>query len=68
MTTNEYIKNDLLPPFDKKLWQKSYYNHIIRDENDYIKICEYIENNLLKWEQDKFYYLYGSGLFVNPRI
>ena len=68
MTTIEYIKNDLLPPFDKKLWQKSYYDHIIRDENDYIKICEYIENNLLKWEQDKFYYLYGSGLFVNPRI
>ncbi len=52
MTTNEYIKcvkDGLLPPFDKKLWQKSYYDHIIRGQNDYNEVWEYIENNPKKW-------------------
>ena len=48
MTTNEYIKNvknNIYPKFDKKIWQRSYYEHIIRNENDYIKAAEYIINN-----------------------
>lgn len=36
-------------------WQKSYYEHIIRNEQEYQSICEYIENNPLKWELDKYY-------------
>ena len=36
-------------------WQKSYYEHIIRNEREYQNICEYIENNPLKWELDKYY-------------
>jgi len=34
------------------VWQKSFYDHIIRDETDYATICEYIENNPLKLELD----------------
>jgi len=52
MTTNEYIrgvKDGNLPPFNKKLWQKSYYDHIIRNQADYNEIWEYIENNPQKW-------------------
>ena len=52
MTTNEYIKcvkDNLLPPFDKKLWQKSYYDHVIRNQDDYNEIWQYIENNPKKW-------------------
>ncbi len=52
MTTNDYItavKNNLLPPFFKKLWQKSYYDHIIRNEQDYIETINYIKNNPLKY-------------------
>ena len=37
------------------LWQRSYYDHIIRDESDYEAIWEYIENNPLKWKEDKLY-------------
>ena len=51
MTTNEYIenvKNNMFPPFDKKIWQRNYYEHIIRDESDYIETKEYILNNPLK--------------------
>ena len=53
MTTNEYInlvKHNILKPFDKKLWQKSYYEHIIRDEEDYINTAQYILDNPLKWD------------------
>ena len=52
MTTNEYIrgvKAGFLPPFDKKLWQKSYYDHVIRNQQDYNEIWEYIQNNPTKW-------------------
>ena len=48
MTTNEYIrgvKNNTLSPFNKKLWQKSYYDHIIRNQEDYNEVWEYIDNN-----------------------
>ena len=52
MTTNEYIrgvKKGMLPPFNKKLWQKSYYDHVIRNQQDYNEVWEYIENNPVKW-------------------
>ena len=38
-----------------KLWQRNYYEHIIRDEKDYNRICEYIKNNPLKWELDSLH-------------
>ncbi len=53
MTTNEYIKNvksGNIPPFQNKLWQKSYYDHIIRNQEDYNDTWEYIENNPLNWK------------------
>jgi len=34
------------------VWQKSYFEHIIRDENDYIEKAQYILNNPLKWESE----------------
>ncbi len=37
------------------LWQKSFHDHIIRKEKEYLKIWEYIENNPLKWEEDCFF-------------
>ncbi len=58
MTTNKYIKmvhNWLAEPFYKKLWQKNYYEHIIRNEESYLKISDYIRNNPIKWKEDTFY-------------
>ena len=37
------------------LWQKSYYEHIIRNETELHNIREYIVNNQLKWSEDKYY-------------
>lgn len=38
-----------------KLWQRNYYEHIIRNEQSYQRIAEYIMNNPIKWREDKFY-------------
>lgn len=57
-TNVEYIKNvkqNNWQPFNRKLWQRGYYEHIIRNEKDYLTIAEYIENNPLNWIQDKLY-------------
>lgn len=40
---------------DMKVWQRSFHDHIIRNQRSYEKIWEYIENNPLKWEEDCFY-------------
>ena len=37
------------------IWQKSYHDHIIRDEADYRRIWEYIDNNPAKWREDCYY-------------
>lgn len=37
------------------IFQRSFYDHIIRDENDYIEICRYIMENPCKWQIDKLY-------------
>lgn len=60
ITTLQYTKNvhkNNRNPFNKKLWQKNYYDHIIRSEESYLKIIDYINNNPLKWNEDKFYYI-----------
>ena len=39
----------------RKIWQRSFHDHIIRNENDYLKIWQYIDENPMKWELDCFY-------------
>ncbi len=39
----------------KPIWQKSFYDHIIRNEKDYVEKRRYIEENAVKWEEDKYY-------------
>jgi len=37
------------------VWQRNYHEHIIRSEQSYLRISEYIINNPKVWENDKFY-------------
>ena len=39
----------------KTIWQRNYHEHIIRNEQSYQTISQYIINNPAKWEDDKFY-------------
>jgi len=55
MTTNEYIrgvKHHQWRPFAGRLWQRNYYEHIIRDEQDLNAVREYTTNNPAGWDKD----------------
>lgn len=57
ITTVEYIrgvKQKNWPSFDGKLWQRNYWEHIIRNEQSYNRISKYIINNPVNWDDDKF--------------
>lgn len=41
--------------FGENVWQRSYYDHIIRDDKDYLNIWQYIDCNYMKWKIDRFY-------------
>ncbi len=58
LTTMKYtdgVKNNNWAPFNKHFWQRNYYEHVIRDDNDLTCIREYITNNPMKWEMDEYY-------------
>ena len=39
----------------RRLWQRNFYEHVIRDESDLARIREYIINNPANWEKDEYY-------------
>ena len=53
-TNNAGAKN-FLP--QQPVWQRNYWEHIIRNEQSYQHISDYIINNPSKWKDDKFYKL-----------
>jgi putative transposase len=44
--------NEYLGAMGHPLWQRNYYEHVIRDEKEWDRIRQYIEFNPLRWEQD----------------
>ena len=55
LTTIEYIKmvkNKTAFPFEGKLWQRNFHDHVIRNQNAFDRIQEYIINNPLNWKKD----------------
>jgi len=45
---------------DTKLWQRNYWEHIIRNENELNHIRNYIRHNPQKWEMDQLYGGFGN--------
>ncbi len=41
------------PPFEGRLWQRNYYEHIIRNERELVAIRAYIQNNPMQWAVDR---------------
>ena len=55
MTTNEYIrgvKTHAWTVFPGKLWQRGYYEHVVRDDDELQRIQEYIATNPQRWAWD----------------
>jgi REP element-mobilizing transposase RayT len=38
-----------------QVWQRNYYEHIIREERSYLEIAQYILDNPVKWGWDSLY-------------
>ena len=55
ITTVEYtrgVKSEKWRRFSGRLWQRNYYEHIVRDEDELVRAREYIVNNPLQWALD----------------
>jgi REP element-mobilizing transposase RayT len=58
ITTKAYIcgvKTNHWESFNGKLWQRNYYEHIIRTKQSYNRISEYIIQNPIMWKDDRFF-------------
>ena len=69
MTTNEYIRNvkdKNWKPFNRQLWQRSFYDPGLRKDEDLIKVAEYIVSNPVRKglvEDWKAYPFKGSTIY-----
>jgi putative transposase len=58
ISTNKYIlgvKENGWRSFEKKLWQRNFYENVIRSEESFLQISGYIDSNPTKWHLDKYY-------------
>jgi putative transposase len=56
LTTQRYargVKEDGWVRFNRRLWQRNYFEHVIRDENALNRIRQYILDNPMRWEFDR---------------
>lgn len=54
--TNVCVHREVLPNRTVvQLWQKSFYDHVIRTGADLDRTREYIVNNIQKWELDEYF-------------
>ncbi len=56
MTTKQYtdgVKQKGWKSYNKKLWQRSFYDHILRDNESLNNVRKYITENPLKWDSDE---------------
>ena len=54
-TVIQQLKGYVTKQVGQSIWQKSFHDHIIRNEESYKQIWQYIETNPIKWEEDCFY-------------
>ena len=69
--TVEYIKMvklGVLPPFDGQIWQRNYWENIVRNENEYYHIAQYIKDNPRKWAMDKLNGGAGNQVMEPPAV
>ncbi len=51
----KHLKTNISREIKYSIWQKLFYEHIIRNEKEYLKIKEYIQNNVINWQTDKYF-------------
>lgn len=69
ISTNEYIdgvKQNNWQRFESKLWQRNYWEHIVRNEYEYNRVSQYIIDNPAKWQYDKLNGGDGNQIMEQP--
>ena len=51
----QQMKGCITKQIGKSIWQPRFFDHVIRGEQDYKEIWQYIDNNPIKWAEDEFY-------------
>lgn len=51
----QQFKGKITKEIGYSIWQKLFYEHIIRNEKEYLKIKEYIINNPNNWNTDEYF-------------
>ena len=59
LTTRRW--NRLTGNMGKTLWQTSYHDHVVRDDNDFLNHWSYIDQNPLRWAEDEYYVCVTKG-------
>ena len=49
------FKGSVTKAVGKPCWQKSFHDHVVRSEDEYRKIWEYIDTNPGKWTEDRYF-------------
>jgi len=52
ITTKKVNQNNVVK---RKIWQFRYHDHIIRNEDEYLHISQYITENPKRWVEDRYY-------------
>ena len=52
----QQLKGTVSKQLGTSIWQDKYYDHVIRDENDFLIKYKYISDNPSKWAEDEYYY------------
>lgn len=47
------VKDQRLNPFEGKIWQPGFYDRIIRDDGEYDRLQEYINQNPMRWDANR---------------
>jgi hypothetical protein len=47
--------SEALPRLRMPIWQRNYYEHVIRDERDLDRIRDYVAANPARWEEDGYH-------------
>ncbi len=47
------FKSSVTKIVEKNIWQRSFFDRIVRDEDEYKKIYDYVINNSIRWREDK---------------
>ena len=49
------LKSYITKQIGDSIWQKSFHDRIIRDEEEYQRIAQYIDENPARWAEDEYY-------------